>query len=495
MNVSPEPSLQPIEVDRLSYLVRAQKFRISATVMRKTAISLATEYAVRLVHLVPGVRPEDIAAYFDFGVAETRVLIQDLLESQLVAEKNGGFFLSARGESAVSPVSGQLQLFEIEEITPTQGFDLVAFAPIDDVALNLGEARLIPELPIQDRQRAANATAETREAFSTHFHEWRRWRRRDLDDETTLHSIEDIQPLRVFSAAINVSVRCRVDDFMGTEPDFSDLLSRGRHGSRNALVQSLSASIQSITAPSDYKDAFTRVRDIDGGIFASGEVRDPTEQATWAKLVATADTRMLHGTQGPGVRLIGTTSSDNVRTALLEWAKTAGGQTSYLPKPVIWLPPNATYWGRSLSFATLVRELAAANLDGTILLARTDGSTQRDRVWKKFYGPGDRSEAVFDRGFGVRTDVPDALEIILKPDAWALVLIHAPDKKTGYPLPIGYVTSAPSIVAKYQTLLSEVTVKSPVVTPASKAFLWHRSGERPERALADLDHALGIEAA
>jgi len=484
-----------MEVDRLSFLVRAQRFRIAATVMKKTAISISTEYAVRLVHLVPGVRAEDIAAYFDFGAAETMVLIQDLLESQLVNEKNGGFFLSARGESAVSKVSEQLNLFEIEEITPTQGFDLIAFAPIDDVELNPGEARLISELPIPDRQRAANATAETRDAFSTHFHEWRRWRRRDLDDDTTLHSIDDIQPLRAFSVAINVSVRCRVDDFMGIEPDFSDLLSRGRHGSRNALVQSLSARIQSITTPNDYKDAFDRVWEIDGGIFALGNVREPTEQATWAKLVANAETRVLHGAAGPGIRLVGTTSSDNVRTALLEWTKTATGPTTYLPKPVIWLPPGATYWGRSLSFVTLVREMAAGNPDGTILLARTDGSSQSNREWTKLYGPRDRSQALFDRGFGIKTNIPGALEIILRPDAWALVLIHAPDKRTGYPLPIGYITSAPAIVSKYQVLLSEAAATSPIVFPASKAFLWHRSGEKPERALADLDHALGIGAA
>ena len=55
-----------IEVDSLSFVVRAQKFRVAASIMKRTTVPLATEYATRVVHLVRGITPEELAAFFAF---------------------------------------------------------------------------------------------------------------------------------------------------------------------------------------------------------------------------------------------------------------------------------------------------------------------------------------------------------------------------------------------------------------------------------------------
>ncbi|RUU81264.1 hypothetical protein EOC06_08870, partial [Mesorhizobium sp. M7A.F.Ca.MR.362.00.0.0] len=167
-----EPSdseLKSMEIDELSFLVRAQKFRIAGTAMRRTSIPLATEYAVRLIHLIPEISAEEVGAYFGFEHAETSVLLQDVLDTGLVAESQGRLTLSARGHQAVSPTSDDIELFSSEEFTAYQAFDLIALAPVDDATIQSGIARLIPEISVTDRVAAAKATSRIPEAFEMHF--------------------------------------------------------------------------------------------------------------------------------------------------------------------------------------------------------------------------------------------------------------------------------------------------------------------------------------
>jgi hypothetical protein len=110
------PSADPeyVDIDFVTFAVRSQKFRIVALVMKRTHIPLATEYATRLTHLVPGIRLDDMLAFFNFEPAEARVLLQDVLGTGLVEERNGQLFLSGRGRDALSPMTDKLDLFEIE---------------------------------------------------------------------------------------------------------------------------------------------------------------------------------------------------------------------------------------------------------------------------------------------------------------------------------------------------------------------------------------------
>jgi hypothetical protein len=50
-----------MEIDNVSLVVRAQKFRIAAMVMKRTPMPVATEFATRLVYLVQGIRLEEMA--------------------------------------------------------------------------------------------------------------------------------------------------------------------------------------------------------------------------------------------------------------------------------------------------------------------------------------------------------------------------------------------------------------------------------------------------
>ena len=253
--MTPRTQRDDIEVDIASFVVRSQKFRIAAMIMKRTSVPLATEYATRLVHLVQGIRLEDLLRFFDFEAAESRVLLQDVLGTGLVVERNGQLFLSAQGHEALSPMTDRLDLFEVEEIATTIALDLAAFTFVEEATLNPRETRLVQELKLPDREKAATAIASARDAFDLHFQEWRltQGRRRGLDEDTRLHSIEDVQVVGAIPSVVQVPIRWRSGDMPGVEPDFSELSSKGRAGSRAPLISTLSTRLKSFVAPADHR--------------------------------------------------------------------------------------------------------------------------------------------------------------------------------------------------------------------------------------------------
>jgi hypothetical protein len=482
-----------MEIDNVSFVVRAQKFRVAAMIMKRTPLPVATEFATRLVHLVQGTRLEEMAGFFDFEPAESKVLLEDVLGTGLVTERNGQLVLSQRGHEALSPLTDTLELFEVEEITSTISLDLAAFAPVEVSNLNARETRIVEELKLPNREKAASAVGAARDAFELHFQEWRsgHGRRRWLDEDTRLHSIEDVQVVGTFPAVFQIPVRWRAGDPSAIEPDFSELSQKGRAGSRNPLISALSTRLNEFSAPRDHEAAFEVLTELDNGLFRRDGMRSSLEQPYWAALVEKPEHRQLQGLGAPGLRLAGSTSTAGVRSALLDWTHGVGGASTATQAPVFWLPPRTAVWGRSVPFVNLASALSAANApdDGTVLLARTQDGGSDQKFSSKLYGPTSKLPAIFDRCLAVpATDLPDALEILVKPGAWAMALIHAPDSASGYPFAFGYITASRNIVDRIAYRIAELASRA----DGTKAVLWTRAGEDAHKALAMMDEALGI---
>lgn len=477
--------LESVEIDELSFLVRAQKFRISGTAMRRTSIPLATEYAIRLIHLVPEITAEQVGAYFGFEHAETSLLLQDILDTGLVTEAQGRLTLSARGYEAVSPISDDIELFSAEDFTASQAFDLIALAPVDDTTIQPGIARLIPEIAVPDRVAAAKAASRIPEAFEMHFLEWRqRYGGKLKTDDFRFQSTQDVQLIKTFPAPFHVPMRLHLQEPAVVEPDFGNLRQRGRAGSRTSLIEALSDYTKKITCPGDYELAFHQLETIDGGVLTRNGLRELTQQAAWARKCF-GDDRDLGHPFNPGLRLIGSSASSAVKDALTVWTKQIETDTS----PILWLPPHADYWGRSLSFATLLRDLSAQESGGLTLLARDGADNRTANNFRKLFGRRERQEALFDRCIAIRNDVPRALEVVLKPKGWCLVLLHLPDPKSGYPLPVGYISADHVLVEAFGDYFARLASSESVLEP----ILWHRESETAAVALGVIDEALGIQ--
>ena len=307
-----------------------------------------------------------------------------------------------------------------------------------------------------------------------------------------LHAVEDVQFLRTFGAPFHLSVRYRPEDAtagaVAVEPDFSSLRGKGRPGSRDLLISALSAGVQSLSAPGDHAEAFALTEDIDGGLLLRTDLRTSAGQTAWANLCDDEIGRRLEGAHGPGRRLMGSAAAGDVRAALLRGVPEAQGELLHVPTPILWLPPGAGHWGRSVAFANLARELSAGDQDGTVLLARSDGTPRGDRSWLRTFGPREGQPALFDRCLAVRPNLPSSLEVVVKPGAWALVLVHVPEARGGFPIPFGYMTGATALVAAWRHVLAEVAGAA----AGSHAVLWHDAEETPADALAAIDLGLGI---
>lgn len=304
------------EVDNLTFSVRARKFRVTATVIRRSSITLSTEFGLRMIHLVPNLSAEDLGAFFGFSAAETRVLIEDILDSGLgELSALGTLRLSQRGLEAASSITDTFDIFDLEDIRVAPSFDLISFAPIDEAEPAADVARLVEELPIVERERAARSVAAATDAFGLHFNEWKQQygRRYGLDEDTRVYLVENVQPVKTFGAPVSVSIRRRVGE-EGVAPDFSELFSLGRTGSRDDLVNALRSRIQRIPVANDFDAALATIEAIDDGLFRRSGIRSSTQQDDWMAL-AQSDAG-LPSSSGPGLRLAGSTSSESVRSVV-----------------------------------------------------------------------------------------------------------------------------------------------------------------------------------
>jgi hypothetical protein len=467
---------QSILIDQLSFTVRATKFRLATTLMKRTIIPLATEFALRLIRLVPGVTAEDLAAFFGFREAEIAVLVQDMLETGLVLDRDGRFELSVKGLEAVSPL-GDVELFATEEVTAQIVLDLIAFAPIEEAELDKALTKCVPDLPLPDRQRAANALSEAPGAFEYHFQEWaQRFRKRS--DDMRFRSVEDVQQIRSLSVPIAIPINYRLDEPSQTEADFSALRQVGVPNSRNPLIASLSSEIQRVVGSNEADWAFETLSNIDGGILNRLGLDDLSGISTWIRSIVGADTSDNHAGTIP---IFGSVVGDRARENLVEWVTSLSSQAS---GPLFWLPPQLDHWGRSVAFDSLIRELRGVLRDGITLLMRTDNSEQdRRRIVRYFGSTGEQVR--FDRCIGTKISTLGSLEIIVQPGAFVMALVHSPDPRTGYPLPVGYLSTEASVVKEFAYYLGGL-----LHDLEASSVIWHRTTESREHAFDEITHTL-----
>lgn len=471
-------STATLAVDDVTFSIRASTFRFAITTMRRTAIPLATEYAIRLIHQVPGLNAEDLSAFFGFNVAETLLLVQDVLETMMIVEDQGRYRLSAKGLDAVSPL-GDIELFAISELNAHQTFDLAAFAPIADDELDAAASKFSIEIPLLDRGKAANAVDGVRTAFEQHFQEWLDVRRRQAED-VRFRSIEDVQQVKSFAAPVPIRMILRADRVATVEADYRELRTRGLHGSRDPLIEAIGTRIQALSAPADHDWAFEVLNDVDGGVLRRVGIANSASAPSWIA-ERWSDGTLAEAKIPSGAILVGSVTGDLCRKQILELAASSARSSS--TEPLLWLPPQMNTWGRSVSFEAMVRELRS-ELDAIVLLQRSDMSDKDLRGIQWRHRPKD-GKSLFERCLALRSGSPNALEVIVRPGLFGVVLVHAPDGGVGYPLPIGYATTDSAIVKELGMYLSYLATDS-----RPEDILWRGEGETNKDCLETLIRAM-----
>ncbi|TIQ02597.1 MAG: hypothetical protein E5X61_35210 [Mesorhizobium sp.] len=69
----------------------------------------------------------------------------------------------------------------------------------------------------------------------------------------------------------------------------------------------------------------------------------------------------------------------------------------------------------------------------------------------------------------------------MQPTRWAVVLIHVPAPKTGFPVPIGYASTNSDVVDAISTRFAEAIAKA-----GEASVFWARAGMAPITALEEI---------
>ncbi|MBF0326663.1 MAG: hypothetical protein HQL42_16545 [Alphaproteobacteria bacterium] len=476
------------EIDTFSAMLPCQRFRIRASVMSNKDVPLTLEFGLRFLKTVDSASPEDLQDFFGFGPKETFLLLEDLLQPGLVCpDEDGELTLSQAGRDLFSHADPERpQMIEVEEIDESVGFDLISFSLMKRPR-RAPHHRGLDELPLSDRKRASKGREAAKEAFQRAFAEYRevRWR----GTTRKIYSIDDAEPEERFLAEVSVPIVARTNGGCVVEPDFTELRSLGRPGSRDPMIASVARHLHTLAWPDDASSAIDLIAQCDEGTISRFRVAGKVDPAVWIKF-AMAE-RPPREELAPIKHLFGSVVSPRVKDAIESWLPSLGLPDRDPTNPYIWLRPRLPTWGRGAVFHDLATTLGGdGDGPGIVMLAPTDDLRADSKELRRSYEPGDRQPSPFATAF-LMVDprgLPGSLEILIDPGRWALVLIHIQaEGELKMPVPVGFLAANTTLVANIQA-----TLRAALPDGGSWQLLWSSKGLSQKVAVSQVQRTLEI---
>lgn len=480
---APEVS-DAVEIDTVSVLVPAQQFRIRASIMSTKDVPLTMEFGLRYLHTVGWATPEDIQTFFGFSAKETMLLLEDLVRPGFVtALEDGGLSLSLAGRDLFTHAESERpQMIEVDEIDEFVGFDLIAFA----LARKPGRQpyhQALDELPLSDRKRASKGRDAAMNAFQLGFDEWRQ-NRRLRGTAKKVYSMDEADPGERFLSDVSVPIVFRKSSCT-VEPNFDELRSLGRQGSRDAMIASIARHLHSLAWPNDAMAALDLLAECDMGTLSNFRVSGALDPSSWVQFVDAE--RQPRDDVSPIKHVYGSIVSPRVKDALETWLPTLDLPERDPSVPFIWLRPRVHTWGRGSAFHDLVKGLGGdVDGPGVIMLAPSEDMNADGRELRKWYKPKDARQGQFSSAFLLPGQhIPGSLEVLLDPGRWALVLLHIPSSgELKMPVPVGFLAANKRMVGKIQDTLSAA-----LPHPDSWQMQWASRGQNFKVALSEVQRA------
>ena len=140
-------------MDTLSLAVPAQRFLVTAEVVRGRQAPVVQDFALRLLRVVGSMDVEDLRSFFGWNGRELSELLGDLIRAELVIETEGRLSLGPAGTMAFAgadDLTGPPAAVRSELVKETVGFDKVSFNITGSFSRDPHVASL-PVLQIADR--------------------------------------------------------------------------------------------------------------------------------------------------------------------------------------------------------------------------------------------------------------------------------------------------------------------------------------------------------
>ncbi|SFI52588.1 hypothetical protein [Caulobacter sp. UNC279MFTsu5.1] len=415
-------------------------------------VTLTSEFLLRLLKSADGLEEAGAAAFFGFDLRDMTFVLAEVERHGYVQRKNGRLWLTQAGQALFRSDSDQPQIFAVEAVRESVGFDLLSFAPEPRQFLDEFE-RFLPELAVgPDASQAA--TQQIPSAFRRFYHEVQATKERKRDDrkrdeKKSLYSIDNVAAGDRFSATVRVVVTATGMRPHAGEADLSDWRSEPELEDRPRTLAAMSAFVdaQATTKHSSDQEAYDALLELAPEFLKDFARREGLNIDRYFReaLTRTGDAR----SDRPTIPLLGALlGRENIRKAseVLSYGLRKGAT----PPCLIWVLPQLRNWGATQLLPEFLRHLK-------VQIKKQPGAVAPALAVALASG---RPELYLGRAFdqvaaSEAPRFPRALELLVIPGVMVAATVHAPiGVHKGLPVPTGFVSFDPRVIERGEAYLA-----------------------------------------
>lgn len=408
------------------------------------AVTLSSEFVLRLLKSVKRIDEDDAASFFGFDYRELSFILQELESFGYIKRRNGQVSLSADGEALFSEKSQIPMIFEVEERTAKVGIDSVSLglekaAPLSSVQLRF------PELPILDPKSASDGIENAKSIFRKNFFELSGSKDTRPQDRPALYSIDSVIATYRFPSSVRVAIGSKRKSPSVVETTLSDW----------DVIEDMEERVEVLRSAKEFADQLiTQRRDTDADAYdvlintATEFLSEWTRQDGLSKqryynecLSRTGEVRSDRET----IPVVGNLFVKENLRRLLDQIKYTDIDDNF-PDNIVWLAPDVPHWGATTSLSDIVNQLQKvfSPSDDEI---EAIGIAPESIEW--------HLTPAFNRILRRSVKVPSSLEILLIRGQLCSVIVHAPFLPRGLPVPLGFISRDTEVVERTQKILSD----------------------------------------
>lgn len=454
---------------------RTRRYRIDAILRRKPILEAPAEACLKALFIAERLPETALMQYLGLAPAEFDVIASQLATNALITRSGPDLLLTAEGKKAIDPNSeGQNR----EPVTDTIAFEDTAFAEAPR------EKARPWMLPLESTQLREDGRPEATKAFRDGFFAWRarKYSERSGDSSSQavgLARIANVVPLGRDSSAIRAPVvLAPTSNAAYVDVSRIDLGSLTSPERREVCAEAFRKGITAASTPQDGEKAISWI-----GRFIEELPGAPhLDPVDWARRVRSGEIV----TSGQG---------QLISQSLPSFVTLGGVDTEQLsadfgdPPIVFWSPPEGDAWRLDADIDPAIRRLSknGRRFDHTKEVSvsavfRVRKGTERDTEYTWFlrqqngpFGaalllstpPSDSTRLPM----GLGEDLPQALELLLKPGHWVVAVSHVVAERAHIPIPIGVATDDPQAVQRVQAVIHDRIATSEVDD-------WRAAGDR-----------------
>lgn len=446
-----ETADRPLILAVHDFKLPCRRFVVEHKIAEVGKVSVTAEFLLRLVKNVGSLSEEDAATFFGYNRREMSHVLAEVEEADFVDRSEGRLTLTGTGHGLFGAGQETPAIYEVEQKSIKVGFDLISLAPQDRMPLSIFEVKL-PELPVYDARRVAEAADQVPASFRRFYGELAMRTDPTTTSRRSLYSIDSVVAKERFSATVRVHVVATgLKPTLG-EADLTDWRPEFELADREAITVAAARMIEGLTiqSRSDDQEAYALLIEMASEFLKDFTRRDGLSIERFYRYAYAS-----HGdvrSDRPTVPLVGSLFTPENARRLIEIVGQGLKRTLKPAQAMFWVVPQTPVWG-STSILSEILDRTVSRIDATnqdllsrrpvVSCALTTGKPER---WV--------AEA-FERSFTSEgRAMPGALELFLVPGAFVAALVHAPvGAQTGLAVPLGFASFDEKVVGRAAQLL------------------------------------------